>query len=663
MPQTIVEKIAQTHLAEGPKRPLRTGDFLSIRPHHVMTHDNTSAVMSKFKGIGAKKIHDPKQLVFALDHDIQNKDEANQKKYRAIEAFAKEHNVDFYPAGSGIGHQIMVERGYVVPGSFVVASDSHSNMYGALGAIGTPIVRTDAAAVWATGEFWWQIPRSVQVVLEGKLPEGATGKDIIITLCGLYNHDEVLNAAIEFSGPGVAGLSMDARLSISNMTTEWGPLVGWFPVDEITIKYLKNVRQRLKANGIERFAEKDIEGWTKYPPQPDAGAVYAARIVLDLGQITPHVSGPDTVQTMASLAEMEKKRITIQKAYLLSCVNSRLEDLEAAAKVLKGKKVASGVKFYLGAASKWVQEEAEKRGIWQTLLDAGANPLPAGCGPCIGLGVGLLEPGEVGISATNRNFKGRMGSRDAQCYLASPEVVAASAVAGYIRGPHEISGREPSRSYTEFPASAAGEKVDILPGFPERVNGRLVFLPQDNVNTDAIYGKDYTYRDDVTKELMAKVVMENYDPQFASRTRAGDVVVSGFNFGTGSSREQAVTCLKAKGIPLVIAASFSQTYLRNAYNNGFLCVEVPELVKRLREQFAKEITAKEKTIIPGEEIDIDFTSGVIHWRGEQFAFPRVGKRSAIASHSRRRRKLSSKAAGPELRFNCRNVACNVSRLR
>ncbi len=204
MPQTIVEKIAQSHLAEGPKRPLRTGDFLSIRPHHVMTHDNTSAVMSKFKGIGAKKIHDSKQLVFALDHDIQNQDESNQKKYRSIEAFAKEHGVDFYPAGSGIGHQIMVERGYVVPGSFVVASDSHSNMYGALGAIGTPIVRTDAAAVWATGEFWWQIPRSIEVTLEGKLPEGATGKDVIITLCGLYNHDEVLNAAVEFTGPGVA---------------------------------------------------------------------------------------------------------------------------------------------------------------------------------------------------------------------------------------------------------------------------------------------------------------------------------------------------------------------------------------------------------------------------------------------------------------------------
>ncbi len=632
MGQTVVEKIAQAHMAEGPKRALRAGDFLSIRPHRCMTHDNTSAVMSKFKGIGAKRLKDPQQMVFALDHDIQNQDEANQKKYRAIEAFAREHGVDFYPAGSGIGHQIMVERGYVVPGSFVVASDSHSNMYGALGAIGTPIVRTDAAAVWATGEFWWQIPRSIQVVLEGKLPAGATGKDVIITLCGLYNHDECLNAAVEFTGSGVASLSMDARLSISNMTTEWGPLVGWFPVDATTIAYMRGVHQRLRALGIERFSENDLANWAANPLAPDADATYAARISLDLASVTPHVSGPDTVQTMQSLAEIEPRKVAIQKAYLVSCVNSRIEDLEAAADVLKGRKVAAGVKFYLGAASKWVQEEAEKRGVWKTLMDAGANPLPPGCGPCIGLGVGLLEAGEVGISATNRNFKGRMGSREAKCYLASPEVVAASAVAGYIRGPESRAAgegaratRAPERRYTELAAaSGAAEKVEILAGFPQRVRGRLVFMPQDNVNTDAIYGKDYTYRDDMTPEMMAKVVMENYDPQFAARTRAGDVIVSAFNFGTGSSREQAVTCLKAKGIPLVIAASFSQTYLRNAFNNGFLCIEVPKFVARLREQFASEIAAKEKTVIPGDEVDIDFTSSTISWRGEKFTFPALG---------------------------------------
>ena len=626
MAQTIVEKIAQKHMAEGPKRPLRAGDFLSIRPFRVMTHDNTSAVMSKFKAIGANKIYDPRQLVFALDHDIQNQDEANQKKYRAIESFAKEHGVVFHPAGTGIGHQIMVERGFVVPGSFVVASDSHSNMYGALGAVGTPIVRTDAAAVWATGEFWWQIPRSIQVVLEGKLPEGVSGKDVIITLCGLFNHDEVLNAAVEFSGPGVASLSMDERFSISNMSTEWGPLVGWCPVDAITIEYLRGVHQRLMQQGIERCTQRDIESWEENPPRPDADAAYAGKIVLDLTQVTPHVSGPDTVQAMQSLTELGDKRIPIQKAYLISCVNSRLEDLRSAAAVLKGKKVAPGVKFYLAPASAWVQQEAEKEGVWQTLLDAGAHPLLPGCGPCIGLGTGLLEKGEVGISATNRNFKGRMGSRDAQCYLASPQVVAASAVAGYITGPHKFPQRTLAKHYQEFAfnGKAAAEKVDILPGFPAHIRGRLVFMPQDNVNTDAIYGKDYTYRDDMTPEMMTKVVMENYDPQFAGRTHSGDVIVSGFNFGTGSSREQAATCLKAKGFPLVIAASFSQTYLRNAYNNGFLCIAVPEFVGRLREHFAQEIAAKAKTIIPGDEIDIDFTSGTITWRGQKFGFPALG---------------------------------------
>ncbi len=623
MPQTIVEKIAQAHLAEGPNRPLRTGDFVSIRPRHVMTHDNTSAVMKKFKTIGATRVRDPRQAVFALDHDIQNLSEENQKKYRAIEAFAREQGIDFYPAGSGIGHQIMVEKGYVVPGSFVVASDSHSNMYGALGAVGTPVVRTDAAAIWATGEFWWQIPRTVQVVLEGHLPAGATGKDVIIALCGLYNREEVLNAAVEFAGPGAATLSMDARLTISNMSTEWGALVGWFPVDKVTIDYLRARRNELRAarGEADRFSEDELGNWREHPPLPDADADYAARIVLNLDEVTPHISGPDTVQVMAPLAELETKRVAIQKAYLLSCVNSRLEDLESAARAIAGKKVASGVKFYLGAASRWVQEEAERRGTWQTLLEAGAIPLPAGCGPCIGLGVGTLEPGEVGISATNRNFKGRMGSRDARCYLASPAVVAASAAAGYITGPEPASSCSPERNYIDLgDGQRLAEKVEILSGFPSELRGRLVFLPQDNLNTDGIYGKDYTYRDDVTPEMMAHVVMENYDPNFADRVQAGDILVGGLNFGTGSSREQAATALKAKGIPLVIAGSFSQTYVRNALNNGFLCIEVPELVRRLRAQLG----AAAKTIIPGDDVQIDFTSGVITWRGEQFTFPALG---------------------------------------
>jgi homoaconitate hydratase len=625
MAQTIVEKIAQSHLAEGPNRPLRAGDFISIRPKHILTHDNTAAVLKKFKAIGVKKVLDPRQPMFALDHDIQNRSDQNLKQYAAIEQFAREQGIDFYPAGTGIGHQLMIEKGYVLPGSFVVASDSHSNMYGALGAIGTPVVRTDAAAVWATGEFWWQIPRTIQVVLRGQLRPGVTGKDVIITLCGLYNNEEVLNAVVEFAGPGVATLSVEERMSIANMTTEWGTLVGWFPADAKTFAYLRARRAALGASAADRLNEDTLRKLEANPAAPDSDATYSARIELDLSTVTPHVSGPDTVQAMASLADLEKQRIPIHKAYLLSCVNSRLEDLAAAAGVLKGKKIAATVKFYLAAASREVQAEAEHLGYWKTLVDAGAEPLSPGCGPCIGLGTGLLEAGEVGISATNRNFKGRMGSRDARCYLGSPATVAASAVAGYITADAKLPALELKRNFVELATNGGpAEKVEILPGFPSEVRGRLIFAPQDNLNTDGIYGKDYTYREDMTRELMAKVVFENYDPQFAARTNAGDVVIGGFNFGTGSSREQAVTALQAKGLPLVIAGSFSQTYLRNAFNNGFLCVECPEFVNRLTKLFASEIAAKEKTIIPGDQIAIDFTTGTITYRGERFSFPPMG---------------------------------------
>jgi homoaconitate hydratase len=306
-------------------------------------------------------------------------------------------------------------------------------------------------------------------------------------------------------------------------------------------------------------------------------------------------------------------------------VNSRLDDLEAAARVVRGRKVAPGVEFYVAAASKEVQEAAEESGAWGVLIGAGAVPLPSGCGPCIGLGIGLLEPGEVGISATNRNFKGRMGSRDAQAYLASPEVVVASAIAGYITGPEPTSGSRPERRYVERDAPPQPpESVTIQEGFPERLEGRLVLVPPDNLNTDGIYGKDYTYREGMTRAEMAKVVMENYDPGFAAATVAGDILVGARNFGTGSSREQAATALQAKGIPVVIAASFSQTYLRNAYNNGYPCIECPELVRRLKTIHADQINAGVATIIPGDDIVVDFASGTVTYRDEIFPFPALG---------------------------------------
>jgi homoaconitate hydratase len=409
------------------------------------------------------------------------------------------------------------------------------------------------------------------------------------------------------------------------MTTEWGALVGWFPADEKTLAFMRQRRERLAQQGVERVSEAELQRWAAEPLQPNEDARYAGRITLDLSSVIPHIAGPDSVQIATPLPDMEAQRVQIHKAYLVSCVNSRREDIESAAAVLRGKRVAAGVELYVAAASREVQEQAEQSGAWKALVDAGAHTLPPGCGPCIGLGTGLLEPGEAGISATNRNFKGRMGSRDARCYLASPAVVAASAVAGYITGPDRFESRAQVSAFEAQRTAADGdESVEILPGFPDRMKGRLILLPQDNLNTDGIYGKDYTYRDDMTPQMMAEVVFENYDPQFAARARRGDLILGGMNFGTGSSREQAVTSLQAAGIALIIAGSYSQTYLRNAFNNGFPCVESPELAARVRELLADQIASGEKTIIPGDEIEVDFSSGTITFRGEIFRFPPLG---------------------------------------
>ncbi len=602
MPQTLVEKIAQKYaVGLKPMQEIHAGDYITVQPAYVMTHDNTGAVIPKFKSIGATKLANPRQVVITLDHDIQNKDEKNLNKYKRIEEFAREMGADFYPAGRGIGHQIMVEEGYAFPGTMAVASDSHSNMYGGIGCLGTPIVRTDAASIWATGKTWWQVPQTVKVMLTGKLSKGVTGKDVIIALCGYFNNDEVLNCAVEFTGDGIRELSIDQRLSIANMTTEWGAVVGLFPIDNITLDWLKKRIDYIEKRGPEGVPS-DADGNVSNPRlnkerlnelkknlsklTPDDDAFYAKELTIDLSSIEPVVSGPNSVKKYSPVSELMKKKVKIDKAYLVSCVNSRLEDIEEAAKIVKGKKIAPHVKFYIAAASSEIQKESERKGYWQNLLDAGAIPLPPGCGPCIGLGTGLLEDGEVGISATNRNFKGRMGSPNAFAYLASPAVVTHSAISGYISyditdSKHTITGSIKINSKSE----THSKQVEIMEGFPTEIKGEIIFCPQDNLNTDGIYPGKYTYNDEMTPQDQANVVMENYDPEFKNIAMEGDILVGGFNFGTGSSREQAATALKYKGINLVIAGSFSETYKRNAINNGFLAIECPQLVTDLKNKF------------------------------------------------------------------------------
>ncbi len=638
MGQNLIEKIAQKYaygLEEGEK--VYAGSFISIKPAYIMTHDNTGAVIPKFRSIGAKKLAFPNQVVHTLDHNVQDTSEKNLEKYKKIEEFSKSMGADFYPAGRGIGHQIMCEEGYAFPGTMAVASDSHSNMYGGLGCLGTPIVRTDAAAIWATGRTWWQVPPVAKVELIGKLNEGVTGKDLIIALCGFFNNDEVLNYGIEFSGEGVKNLTIDQRLSIANMTTEWGALVGLFPIDEVTINWLNERNSYLAKRGLTgvnsditgngknpRINDSKIENLINALPllSADEDAYYSKTITIDLSTIEPYVSGPNTVKKMTKVSEIENQKVKIDKAYLVSCVNSRYEDLIEAAEVLRGKKISEHVKFYVAAASSEIKEKAVNSGHWQILLEAGAIELPPSCGPCIGLGIGLLEDGEVGISATNRNFKGRMGSPSAFAYLASPAIVAYSALSGFISGNSNDKGIEISATISENTAPDLKiDKVKILAGFPEIMEGDLLFCPQNNLNTDGIYPGKYTYNDDFTPEQQAEVVMENYDPNFKLIAKRGDILAAGFNFGTGSSREQAATALKYRGIQLVIAGSFSETYKRNALNNGFLILEVPELINDLTAAYGTErLTFETKS-----QIKIDFSNSVICFNGKNYYISPVGK--------------------------------------
>ncbi|KAI9827999.1 MAG: mitochondrial Homoaconitase [Sarea resinae] len=655
VPQTLTEKIVQRYSIGLPEdKFVKAGDYVTLEPHRCMTHDNSWPVAMKFMSIGASTIHNPRQIVMTLDHDVQNKSESNMKKYRQIEEFAAKQGVDFYPAGRGIGHQIMIEEGYAWPGTLAVASDSHTNMYGGIGCLGTAMVRTDAASIWATGRTWWQIPPIAKVTFTGVLPQGVTGKDIIVALCGLFNNDEVLNHAIEFTGSEetLRSIPVDDRLTIANMTTEWGALSGLFPIDSVLQAWLRykatdaalyKSADAGKSSAHERFTHAALDELFENQLVADKGAQYAKSLYLNLSSLSPYVSGPNSVKVATPLNQLEAQDIKINKAYLVSCTNSRASDLAAAAKVFKdaaeengGKipKVARGVNFYIAAASLPEQQAAEEQGDWQAMLEAGAKPLPAGCGPCIGLGTGLLEPGEVGISASNRNYKGRMGSTEAKAYLASPEVVAASALSGKISGPgwyekpegsegvlrgegdgikeedrmitieealeriiaqaDEMVTTAEEQGFTSDSAASANADsapsattlVDVLPGFPEKITGEIVFCDADNINTDGIYPGKYTYQDYVSREKMAEVCMSNYDPSFSSIAVEGDILVSGFNFGTGSSREQAATALLAKGIPMVVAGSFGNIFARNSINNALCGLEVPRLVERLRESFS-----------------------------------------------------------------------------
>ena len=425
---------------------------------------------------------------------------------------------------------MMVEQGYVVPGSMVVGSDSHSNLYGALCCLGTPVVRTDAASIWATGVTWWQVPPVARLILHGKLRPGVTGKDVIVTLCGLFNKDEVLNHAVEFVGDGVASLSVEQRMTIANMTTEWGALVGLFPFDEALRDYLLS-RADYFAEGMRpgrgdrirwaRYTREQVEKWwsERESMKSDAGAAYAIELELDLDTVTPYVCGPNDVKTMASLAELEPKQVAINKAWLMSCVNARSEDLaEAACRYSR-------------------TESRPRRGV----LSRGRQCRSAGASQASGPLASARRCGRDRAAARLRHVH-RLGprARSRPAKSASARPIAISKGGWATATGLSISARRPSSRPARSPAISPRRRnsptqnrrvAQIRSGARSASKGRrddrgfsqirprpLWFLDRDNLNTDGIYAGKHTYNDAMTPEQMAVVIFENYDPNLRARS-------------------------------------------------------------------------------------------------------------------------------------------------
>ena len=401
------------------------GQIVIVRPDRLLSHDNTAAIVGKIAAeLEEFGVAYPERHAIVLDHVVPASSEKDAENHRLTREYVRKYGIThFHDVGEGICHQVMVEKGLALPGELIVGSDSHTCTYGALGAFATGIDRTEAAALLLTGEMWLKVPESVRIRLTGRLGAMVTAKDLILSIIGDVGADGATYRSVEFHGD-VARLTMDDRLTMANMGVEMGAKAAVFPVDAVTHAYLD-------AAGVSRARYEPI--WA------DDDAAYESELTYDLGEIGPVVACPHQVDNVVGVAEAAGT--PIDQCLLGTCTNGRLSDFELAASILKGKRIADGVRLLLLPASRDILKRAMASGAVATLIEAGGMLLPPGCGPCLGAHMGVLAPGERCLSTANRNFKGRMGTTEAEIYLASPATVAASALHGEIRDPREEASR------------------------------------------------------------------------------------------------------------------------------------------------------------------------------------------------------------------------------
>ncbi len=421
MGMTMTQKILAAH-AGLPE--VKAGQLIEAKLDIVLGNDVTSPVaINEFERCGATSVFDKSRIALVMDHFTPNKDIKSAQHCKQVREFASKYDIDnYFDVGQmGIEHALLPEKGIVLPGDTVIGADSHTCTYGALGAFSTGVGSTDMAAGMISGKAWFKVPSAIKVVLKGKPAENVSGKDVILHLIGKIGVDGALYRSLEFCGEGVQHLSMDDRLCIANMAIEGGAKNGIFPVDDVTLAY---VNERAKREYKVFEADEDAQ--------------YDEVVEIDLSALRPTVAFPHLPENTKTIDEIKPGEVMIDQVVIGSCTNGRMEDMRAAAAILKGRKVNKNVRTIVIPATQKIYLDCIREGLTEIFIEAGAVVSTPTCGPCLGGHMGILAKGERAVATTNRNFVGRMGHPESEVYLASPAVAAASAVAGYIADPDKI---------------------------------------------------------------------------------------------------------------------------------------------------------------------------------------------------------------------------------
>ncbi len=417
MGQTFAEKIMAKKAGLEKTVP---GQVVDISPDVALSHDNTAPIYETFKKMGGEKVFNPDMHAITLDHAAPAPSTKHAENHRVIRQFVKEQGIkNFFEVGRGVCHEVLVEEGLSLPGEVMLGSDSHTPHAGVMGAFGAGIGRSEMASIWALGVLWLRVPESLKIVVRGKLNPGVTAKDLAIKVIGDLGADGGLGMSVEWQGDGIHGLSLSERSVLPNMMAEMGCKNSYIPPDQVVFDFL--------------------EGRAKRPYTaiyPDDDATYARVVEYGAASIEPMIACPHAVDNVAPISQVAGRHV--DQAFIGTCTNARLEDMAAVAAVLKGRKVARGTRLIIIPVSSYVYLESLKAGYIQTFVEAGAVVESPGCGPCMGNHMGVPAIGEVVISSANRNFQGRMGTKESEVYLASPAVVAASAIKGVIAHPKDL---------------------------------------------------------------------------------------------------------------------------------------------------------------------------------------------------------------------------------